>query len=225
MNFRHIGIGTKIELELFDRNGDVVKPILVSQYETFDEKANLIEIHVPFLEGKIYSIHPGTLMNIIFSKDNDTYMFKAQAVSREMQGPIAIQIVRPVSAIERIERRSFFRMDCRLNINYRIIKVPKDDDADNFTEAVTRDISGGGVCIIADSMIDKGTMIEGYIQLKRDIRFIGTVVRTVKVREEGRFVYDIGVEFKEIENWDREHIISYVFETQRERLKRGWKKV
>lgn len=37
-------------------------------------------------------------------------------------------------------------------------------------------------------------------------------------------MYETGVEFKKIENRDREKIISYIFEVQRERLKKGWLK-
>lgn len=35
-------------------------------------------------------------------------------------------------------------------------------------------------------------------------------------------MYETGVEYKKIENRDREKIIGYIFEVQRARLKRGW---
>jgi c-di-GMP-binding flagellar brake protein YcgR len=35
-------------------------------------------------------------------------------------------------------------------------------------------------------------------------------------------MFETGIEYKQIENRDREKIISFVFETQRERLRKGW---
>ncbi len=224
MRYRQIGLGTKIELELYDSNGDKVRPVLVSQYETYDEKTNQMEIHVPFHEGRIYPVHSGTIMDVIFSKDSETYSFKAQAVNRETQNGIAILNIKPVSSIEKIERRSFFRMNCTLEAEYRVIEtLPIEDTGQEpFFKTTTRDISGGGVCLVTDSKLKAGTMLEAYLKLGRKVRFMGIVARSIEVREKGKIVYDTGLEFKMIENRDRERIISFVFETQRDRLKKGW---
>lgn len=224
MRYRQIGLGSRIELELYDGNGDKVKPVLVSQYETYDEKTNLMEVHVPFYEGKIFPVHTGAIMNVIFSKGNDTYSFQAQAVGREYQSSIAILKIKPVSPIERIERRSFFRMNCTLEAEYRIIEAFPIDDTDQepFIKTVTRDISGGGVCLITPSKLKNGTMLELYLKLERNIRFIGIVTRSMEVREKGKITHETGIEFKRIENKDRERIISYVFETQRDKLRKNW---
>lgn len=224
MRYRQIGLGTKIELELYDGNGDKVKPVLVSQYETYDEKTNLMEVHVPFYEGKVVPVHSGAIMDVIFSKGNETYSFQAQAIGREYQNNIAILKIKPVSLIERIERRSFFRMSCTLEAEYRIIEAfPIDDTGqDPFIKTITRDISGGGVCLITSEKLKSGTMLEVYLKLERIIRFIGVVARSMEAREKGKIIYETGIEFKRIENRDRERIISYVFETQRDRLRKSW---
>lgn len=224
MRYRQIGLGTKIELELYDNNGDKVKPVLVSQYENYEEKTNQMEVHVPFYEGEIYPVHAGVLMDVIFSKESDTFAFKAQALSREVQNGIPILVISPVSAIEKKERRSFFRMNCALEAEYRIVEMlPVDEiEQEPFMKTVTRDISGGGACLVTESKLKGGTMIEAYLKLDRKIRFMGIVARSFEVREKGKIFYATGIEFKFIENRDRERIISYVFETQRERLKKNW---
>ena len=66
MWYRQIGLGTKLELEIGDE--DKEKLILVSQYETYDEKINLMEILVPFHDGSIRPIHPRTIMIALISK-------------------------------------------------------------------------------------------------------------------------------------------------------------
>lgn len=224
MRYRQIGIGTKIELELYDSNGDKLTPVLVSQYETYDEKTNQMEIHVPFYEGKIVPVHSGAIMDVIFSKGSDTYAFKAQAISREVQETIAILKIQPVSPIGKIERRSFFRMNCALEAEYRIVEtLPIEDTGQEiFLRTITRDISGGGVCLVTDSRLKKGTMLEAYLMLERKVRFMGVVARSIEFREKGKIMYETGIEFKMIENRDRERIISYVFESQRDRLKKSW---
>lgn len=226
MKYRHIGLGTKIELELYDKDGEKLRPLLVSQYEAYDEAINLMLIHAPFFEGKIYPVHPMTIMDIIFSKEGDTYVFRAEAAERVDEAGILMLKVRPVSPIQKIERRSFFRMECELGIRYRVVQPTlPDEERESYINSRTRDISGGGVCMKTGEQLEAGSIVEAFLTLDRTIRFIGMVVRCIAVRDAGRISYETGIEFKTIENKDREKIISYVFETQRDRLKRGWKKI
>lgn len=226
MKYRQIGLGTKIEIELYDKNGHKPSTVLVSQYESYDEDSNMMGIHTPFSQGKIYPVHPGAQVSIIFSKENETYMFKAEVIYRESVEPIPMLWIKPLGPIEKIERRSFFRMDCRLPVQYRVLDSAELDDSEqsSFGKSYTRDISGGGVRIITKEAYKAGTNIEAYIEIDRIICFSGTVVRSIQVRKRGEIMYETGIEFNRIENRDREKIISYVFETQRERLKRGWMK-
>lgn len=226
MKYRQIGMGTKIELELYDENGEKTPLILVSQFESYHKDDNLMKIHAPFTQGKIYPVHPKSLVNINFSNDNETFMFRAEVINRINIEPIPMLWVKPVSPIEKIERRTFFRMECHLNIKYRIVdSFSADDNVETtYIEGYTCDISGGGVCLAAETELEKGTKIDAYLYIKKLIRFFGVVVRSIKVRERGKLIYETGVEFERIENVDRESIISYVFEVQRERLNKGWMK-
>lgn len=221
MKYRQIGIGTKIELELYDNKGEKICTGLVSQYESYDEESNTMEIHVPFTQGKIYTVQPGMKADIIFAKENEIYMFKADVIDRKITEPIPMLLVKPVSLIEKIERRSFFRMDCNLPVYYYVVDA-KEHEERTLIECYTRDISGGGVCLVTDTPYEAGTNIRAYLKLDREISFLGTVVRSIQVREKGKIMYEVGIEYKQIENRDREKIISYVFETQRERLRKGW---
>jgi c-di-GMP-binding flagellar brake protein YcgR len=229
MKYRQIGLGTKIELELYDEDGNRIHPALVSQYETYDEESNVVEILAPFYEGNIYPVHQYMVMDVIFSKENDTYMFKGEAVQRFNQDNIAMLKVKPITPIRKIQRRAFFRMDCTLNVRYRTLDniIISDDDIKGdgeFSEAKTKDISGGGICMLTDEKLKKSSYIEAFIQLDNEIRFVGEIVRSNVIKKRGKLMYETGVEFKRIENRDREKIIGYIFEVQRDRLKRGWLK-
>lgn len=227
MKYRQIGIGTKIELELYDKKGDKIITGLVSQFESYDEDSNMMEIHAPFSQGKIYAVQPNTKVDIIFSKENDMYMFRAEVIDRKIIEPIPMLWVKPESPIEKIERRSFFRMDCNLPVQIHVIDSTESNNKEEtaFDKCYTRDISGGGICILADTEYAVGTKIKASIELERPVCFTGVVVRCTQIREKGKIMYEAGIEYKQIENREREKIISYIFETQRERIRRGWMKV
>ncbi|HEY8501003.1 MAG TPA: PilZ domain-containing protein, partial [Clostridia bacterium] len=187
----------------------------------------VVEILAPFYEGNIYPVHQYMVMDVIFSKENDTYMFKGEAVQRFNQDNIAMLKVKPITPIRKIQRRAFFRMDCTLNVRYRTLDniIISDDDIKGdgeFSEAKTKDISGGGICMLTDVRLDKSSYIEAFIELDNEIRFVGEIVRSNVIKKRGKLMYETGVEFKKIENRDREKIIGYIHEIQRERLKKGW---
>ncbi len=227
MKYRHIGLGTKIELEMHDENGDRIRPILVSQFETYDEDSDMMEIHAPFFEGRLVPVHPKMVMDIIFSKENDTFTFEAEAIQRVNQGNITLLQVKPLTPITKIQRRSFFRMECDLKIRYRVFETLLPDDKINgtFHHSKIRNISGGGVCVVTDEQLVNGLYMEAFLKLEEEIRFVGQVVRITPVKERGKQFYESGIEFKRIGNREREKVISYIFEEQRNRLKEGWQKV
>jgi len=224
MNYQQIGLGTKIELKLYNEDGDKLPPVLISQYEAYDEENNVVVIHAPFYEGNMYPVYQYMVMDVIFSEEKDTYVFKAKAVQRFKKDDIVMLKVKPITPITKIQRRSFFRVDCFIDVRYRVFDkaIPEDKIMGKFSKAKTKDISGGGICMFTDVRLDKSSYIEAFIELDKEIRFIGEVVRSHVLRDRGRLLYETGVKYKKIENRDREKIISYIYEIQRDRLKRGW---
>ena len=76
MKYHQIGLGTKIELELYDKNGNKInKSTLVSQYESYDEENNLMEIHVPFSKAYMYPIPVKAQIGVIFSSEKKHICF------------------------------------------------------------------------------------------------------------------------------------------------------
>lgn len=224
MKYRQIGLGTKLELELINEDGGKIPAVFISQFGGFDEELNTMEIYAPIFQGNIYPVTPKMRMDVFFSKGKDTFSFKAEALERLYEGNIALLHIIPVSPIEKVERRSFFRMECQLGVQYRIFKLllPDDEMQGEFIHTTARNISGGGICLVTKDLLEKGVYVEAYIKLKQRIRFVGVVIRSLEVRNRGRTEYETGIEFVRIENSDREKIISYIFKTQREQLKKGW---
>ena len=92
--------------------------------------------------------------------------------------------------------------------------------------SITKDISGGGVCIIVPDEKEVGTTFYGSLELPSEkISFKGKVVRIQERENDGEINYEVGIQFIEIEDSDREIIIKYVMQEQmierRNRLKRS----
>ena len=63
--------------------------------------------------------------------------------------------------------------------------------------------------------------IEGKIDIDAEIRFVGKIVRSVPLENNGRYSHEMGVEFVEIRDADREKVIGFIFKSQRKMLKKA----
>ena len=114
------------------------------------------------------------------------------------------------------ERRKFVRADTMANIRWskdtgKGKEAPKHQD-------VTRNIGGGGVCIIVKNKLEFGDKLQLEITLPKlkIIHAKGTVVWTkefeIGLEKEITKGYYAGVEFTDISEEDRKLVEEYVFE-------------
>ena len=109
------------------------------------------------------------------------------------------------------ERRQFVRLDTRLAVTYRVLpKAPT-------VSATTKDISGGGLCVLLDEPLKIGTAVQIEIALpdrKRPIAFTGEVVWCEQYRVIGKSQqYQsvmAGVKFVKIRPTDQQAIMQHV---------------
>lgn len=218
-----LSLGDKLEIELYNSNGEKVSPLLVSQYEQSLPDGSM-EILAPIKGGRIFPVHRGVEMGVIYEKSGELYTFKAEAIERRVSGNIYLLRIVPTSGAEHMQRRLFFRFDCILDLKYRMFeeKDTIDQDRGEYKKAITKDISGGGLCILTDVQPKYGWHFEGIIDVGGNIRFIGKIVRAINVHDKGKYHYEAGIEFIDISDLDREKVISFIFDSQRKMLKKGW---
>jgi len=221
----NLTLGTKLELEIYAANGEKVVPTLISQFEAILPDGTM-EMLSPILEGRIYPVRRGTHLHVIYEKDGKLYTFVSEALDRRLEGNIHILQIRPLSEEEQIQRRYFFRFKCVRDVEYRMFadRDSGEEERGDFKVGITKDISGGGICLCTDSKPEIGWFVEGRLKIHQVIPFIGRVVRVINVNDRGRYNYEVGIEYIEITNMNRERIISYIFEEQRKLLKKGWTK-
>ncbi|MCX7922394.1 MAG: flagellar brake protein [Clostridia bacterium] len=221
-NINELEIGTKLELEICDNNDEKAGLSFVSEFEwAVDEKTAYIA--APIYEGTIYPIRIDSILSVCFINNGDLYVFKARVIDRTVKDNIALLKIQICSEFERIQRRQFYRFECYIPVRYREVKEVANNSEVPFTTSMTRDLSGGGLCIVTEKMMEHDTLLECELELgeANKVYFTGRVVRITEKEVKGKYKYSIGVLFHDIENRDRESIVSYIFKEQRKLRKKG----
>ncbi|MCR4434479.1 MAG: flagellar brake protein [Clostridiales bacterium] len=224
MKLADLAIGTKMELELYDSLGEKIRPPLISEFEWAEGESTAF-IAAPIHEGNIYPVRIGTVMDICFLTKGDLMTFKARVLDRDQKDNIALLKIEAVSEFEKIQRRQFFRFEWSIPVQYRIVSSyhSEQNGDEPFINAVTKDLSGGGLCIVSKDKIELDKILECQLTLGSDetIKFFGKVIRVVRREDKGNCKYEVGVAFRKIDQKDRESVIKHIFEEQRKLRKKG----
>lgn len=221
MNYKELNIGLKLEIHLFDKDGVKINPTFVSELE-WVEKEDLLLIAAPIYEGRLFPVRIGVDIRVSFIKNDGFYEFSAKVIGRENKGNLALLKIQTLSQIQKIQRREFFRFDINIPVNYRVIESINTKSKDEYIETITRDLSGGGLCMRLKEPIKVDKYLECELFITTKVQFIGRVVRLTEYDTmQGPYKYEIGVYFERIDDAMREKIISYIFQEQRRLLKKG----
>ncbi|MBA7715301.1 hypothetical protein ES703_124342 [subsurface metagenome] len=118
-----------------------------------------------------------------------------------------------------------FMIDFLLQLDEKLDQIlamlSKDGEAKGLlNQGMGVSISGSGMSIIADKPVEPGQIIHANFVLSRlplvFIDLFGQVVRVAPVDEDGEGTYHLGIKFLDLDPDDRERIIAYVFQKQRE---------
>jgi c-di-GMP-binding flagellar brake protein YcgR len=221
-------IGTKLELERIKEDGTRAETLLVSEFEWFAAPGEAV-IAAPILEGSIVPLHPGTLLNVFFIKrredDIQLYKFEARVAGRERSENLHLLRIEMPGEIEKVQRRNYYRLNCSLQAQYRIVdeinEVYNEDIP--FKKTITNNISGGGVNLLLEDRIEAGKLVECEVFTSRNkkVRFFGKVVRYERNEVESKYRYEAGIAYVTIRSSDREAVVQFIFEEQRKLRKKG----
>lgn len=205
-------INQKIDLEV--KSGPYQGKYLSKVAEVEGE---LIKVSAPFVKGELVPLRKNQPLTIFFTGNNAAYKFNAVVVSR-VSKPVALLILKKAGSINRIQRREYFRIDAGIDVKYRLLDHDGEPVGD-IREVTTIDISGGGLKLIVDENLSKGTLIGMFVDLPNidDTMITGRVINNYNLTD----ITAIGVEFVEIDHYTRENIISWLFDYQRELRKKG----
>jgi c-di-GMP-binding flagellar brake protein YcgR len=176
-------------------------------------KNGTILIDTPVYSGHLVPVRIGSIIQVIYFTKQGLFTFYAKVLNR-FSGKLALLEIMPISSVERLQRRQYFRLEKVIPFTYTIIG----EEEDKVYKGLIQDISGGGLKCKVDKKLEVGTVINCVFTLDQEITVSGKVVRYEELLEKG---YEIGVCYVDIDEKVREKIISYIFEEQRKSRQKG----
>jgi c-di-GMP-binding flagellar brake protein YcgR len=211
-------IGDKIEIDnrmLMKNNTKLISQVL----DVIDDKHMFIAM--PIVNNVVVPIPTGEIIQIKYAKKSvGVFAFSARVLSRKHSEHLSYMKIERLSDVKKVQRRDFFRLDIVLDVTMKLVGTNGIGEG-NSINALTKDISGGGLRIISKTKLIANDLID--IDLKTDEGIIharGRVIRCVPY-ESSSSDYDIAVIFDSIQEQDRTQIISFIFNYQRKMKKKG----
>ncbi|MCQ2538392.1 MAG: flagellar brake domain-containing protein [Lachnospiraceae bacterium] len=210
---------------------------VVSDYE--------LKITVPIYQSKLIPLNEGDVYTVQFYTTSGFYQCKCVVKGTEKEGQIAVATIRTISALERYQRRQYFRMNCLIPVNYAHLTdyqlhlysslkecttesrrklIEQQIELENITmnKGTMLDISGGGLRFNSFTLYDKDDVFLVIPEIPQIIDTIPFLLcKEVLIRQVGyqNEMYENKLKFINITNEEREKIITYIFALERERMK------
>lgn len=179
-------------------------------------RKNTLLVAIPMRSGTIVPVHVGELVRIKFIHREEVFACETKVIGRRMVPLPVLELNRP-SEIRKIQRRFYVRLKVTFDVDFRPVSSEEE-----FYRGTSIDISGGGVLFISNHAVNVGDIIEMKISLplKAPLEALARVVRAEKSGIKTNS-YLIAVVFENLRESQRDLVISFVFEKQRELLKKG----
>lgn len=206
----YVTINTKIFVNVL--SGDYVG-MYDSRIEDIDK--NGIKINIPTQKGIPFPLVPGTKLEVSFITRMGRFVFESEVIERIKENIPLLVIVYP-EFLKRQELRRFYRVETRLKVKFKTIEYIEKDGFPELIKkeyyGIIKDISGGGVRLSCNIILEKGQAIELDMSHELDTKFeiIGRVVHIYNSDEKPEY----GLDFVTIKENDRDKIIKYVFKRQ-----------
>ncbi len=247
-----IQIGCKIEIRSENKrllSEDVYEPeVYVSQFLQWLD-TNVAVIAIPTFKGHLVPLRVDDIYDLQFVTKGGLYRCRGKIVKRtKTSNNIATADVKFVSALEKYQRRQYYRMNCIMSMNYSVLsdvqrelykekkrclsleqKLAVEKKLENqemeFQKAVVLDISGGGMRFNSAIPQEEGDVCLLQPALPEAIRkripyLFGKILSCKRIPNRDPITYDNRVVFVEISPSEQEQIITYIFKEERDKRKR-----
>lgn len=230
-----IRAGDKIELIRTNAEETGEKVVYKSQVYDVVGKEQL-KIAMPQQKGRLQLLQLEAVYKIQFYTESGLYEGKGKVVDRYKTDNVYVAVVDMISALEKIQRREFYRLNCLLDSYIHILsdeeimtgdikKILLMHDISNpsYEYGIIVDISGGGARIVTDCEVGEGSYITlkfrtDVKEISREYELLAKVVTRKKLENKSK-KYELRVEFEQIENNVRETLIKYIFQEERKKRK------
>jgi c-di-GMP-binding flagellar brake protein YcgR len=224
-------VGDKIEIVRIDRRTWEEKDV---QYisKIADIKDEYFYIFTPIKEGVYVTFYIDEILRLYKISSDGVWVFDG-VVEERFKEPEYMIKVHQISDVRKIQRRMFFRLPINLDIFIKHLnsglmsgRNTPEEAADDFSEgkivkALTKDISGGGVCFITQEEFEIGDLILTKIPIEQEELILkAQILRKERVQHPTyRFMY--GCKFVEARQNEIDKIVRFIFAQQQKMRQKG----
>ncbi|MBF4691747.1 flagellar brake protein [Fusibacter ferrireducens] len=237
---KYLKIADEVDIMIFKNDNESIT-LKCFVYEVTSDSQLILSN--PVSEGRLYPLEKSYVYYFRFYIENlGMYLFKGILKDRTQYDNLPSVIINLSSDIKKVQRRKFFRVNLMSQGNLLFEKQLSEDEVaqmkqkmlakfknekdilvdDVIVEKVpfdTLDLSGGGLRILIKESFDLGEFLEGEFKISNDwVKFKGEVTRNEK-KDDNR--YEVGIKFLEVDANTQAKIVAYVFEIERNLIKKG----
>ncbi|WP_273325056.1 flagellar brake protein [Vallitalea guaymasensis] len=221
MTHKALALGDKVEVSRLKFNTNETyknEKVYVSIIQDINDEEDEIIISAPVENGKIIPLEVGASYILSIYTKGGLYKCKSSVKNRYKKKELHLITMEVNSAMEKSQRRQYFRLECILSILFA------DINEDTWSEGLIVDISGGGLRFTSKKKMEAGSTLKCKLNLNSNskvdtIELKGNVILSDIVDFE-TMKYETRIMFDDISNEDREKIIKFIFEEERKRRKR-----
>jgi len=247
-----IQIGNKIEIRAVAKHAQAVLPteqeVYVSQFLQWADN-NVASIAIPTYKGHLVPLRVDDVYELQFFTKGGLYRCRGKILKRtKTSNNLAVAEVKFVSALEKFQRRQYYRMNCIIPMTYSVLtevqrelyqekkkclsleqklNIEKKLESQEmvFQKATILDISGGGMRFNSYIQQQSGDILLLQPALPETVRkklpfLFGRIISSQRIPNKEPVSFDNRVEFVEITSVEQEQIITYIFKEERDKRKR-----
>lgn len=230
--------GNRVEIQAVERvrpaDDNERKKVYTTQVRDILSEDQL-EVFMPMEKTKMILLPVNTEFDLYFYTQTGLFQCFATIIDRYKDGNQYVLLMELSSNLRKFQRREYYRLSCALEMNSRPLekeeKAAMDKKSDLYLvpglplkRSVVVDISGGGIRFISsysyepDSLIycKYNLVIEG---VAKEYTLISKVL-TSRELDDRPGVFEHRAQYVDIDTYDREEIIRFIFEEERKHRKR-----
>lgn len=235
---KYILPGNRIEMQAVERvkmaDEGERKRVYLSQVRDILSEEQL-EIFMPMEKTKMILLPVNTEYDMYFYTPQGLYQCFANVIDRYKDDNQYVLLMELTSNLRKFQRREYYRLSCALEMNSRPLEKEEKDAMDRkagaylvpglpLKRSVVVDISGGGIRFLSSYSYDPDSLLYCKYNLvidgvSKEYTLI-TKVLTVRELEDRPGVYEHRAQYVDIDTYDREEIIRFIFEEERKHRKR-----
>lgn len=184
----------------------------------------LVLVH-PLIGQSPVPLHLGQQVKCEYYMEGQARISFTTRVNGRRPGVVPTVSLEIPADVGREQERSFVRLPAMLPAVFIVESRPDSEEVDSAPmKSRTADISGNGIQIFSQIDLPRGTRLRVLFELtnpKHRVDLIARVVRTIFPEDSTLDGVWLGLQFEVISNRDREAVIRFIFNEQRERRKKG----